>query len=290
MTKKDITICFIGGDKRQRYAAEGLSEYIKTNTVGAVFEGIPPTNINHFENPYKAVCGASAIILPLPAATSENILPFSELVDHIKTQSIKPYIIGGKFSPYLKGILENSELKYADYYEDECFTIKNAYLTAEGAIQLAMEATEYSLKESKCAIMGYGRIGKALGNMLKAFNAEITVWARREESLALAMENGLNIKKLSAEGDMEDLIKSTDIIFNTIPERIISNEILLAIPSKTVLIELASPPGGFDPYIASQCEIKLIDGKGLPAKYAPRTAGKILSDTIIQHLRQEEIL
>ncbi len=290
MTKKDITVCFMGGDKRQMYAAESLSEYIKINTVGNIFEGTSRTNIFHFDNPYKAIHGVDAIILPLPAAMSESILPFSELVKHIKSQTVPPLLIGGKFSPYLKGVLESDNLGHIDYYENECFTVKNAYLTAEGAIQLATNATEYSLRNSKCAIMGYGRIGKALGILLKSFNSETTVWARREESLALASENGLKVKKLSANNDMADLIKNADIIFNTVPERIISNETLLAMPSKTVLIELASLPGGFDPDIASQCEIKLIDGKGLPAKYAPRSAGAILSDTIIQYLKQEEIL
>ena len=290
MTKEDITACFIGGDRRQRFAAEDISNYIKVNTTGKVFDGITGTNINHFENPYKAVYGADVIILPLPAALSESILPFSELVKQINMQNTSPMVVGGKISPYLKGLLEDKKMTYIDYFEDECFTVKNAYLTAEGAIQLAMEATEKSLKDSKFSIMGYGRIGRALGSLLKAFNANVTVWARKDEALALASENGLHTNKLGINTDISDLSQNYDIIFNTVPERIIPNEVLLAMSPKTVLIELASLPGGFDPDIAAQCEIKVVDGRGLPARYAPKSAGKILSDTIIQHLKQEDIL
>ena len=287
MTKNsNTTICFIGGDERQTHAAANLSEYININVVGDVFKKELCANTNFFDNPLKAIYGSDVIILPMPAAMSENILPFSELIKH----SAGRRILGGKFSPYFKGILENTTVKYKDYYEDECFTVKNAFLTAEGAINLAMSSIKGSLRLSKCAIIGYGRIGKALGSMLRAFNSDVTVWARREETLALAAENGLRSTKISANNALSELSEDFDIIFNTVPERIISNETLLAIPSKTVLIELASLPGGFDPDIASQCELKFVDGKGLPGKYAPMAAGKILSETIIHYLQQEEIL
>ena len=288
MITKNITVCFIGGDERHKYAALYLANILKTNVTGSIFIGAEHPNINRFENPIKAAHEANVIILPMPASDSEKIIPFDELIKQIKASTTRPYILGGRFSPYLKGILEENKIKYTDYYDNECFTLRNAFLTAEGAISLAMSATEHSLKDAACAIMGYGRIGMALGNMLKAFNADVTVWARREESLTLAMENGLKAKKLSP--STSTIAQNSTIIFNTVPERIFSNEALLSMSPQTVLIELASLPGGFDPDIASQCEIKLINGRGLPPKYAPRSAGKILADTIIQHINQEGII
>ena len=279
-------ICFIGGDERQKYAAVSLSEHMTVNVVGEVFKDASHTNINIFDNPLKAIYNSKAVILPLPATASENILPFSELVKNIKDRTV----LGGRFSPYFKGTAETANIRFKDYYEDESFTIKNAFLTAEGAISLAMQATKNAIRHSKCAIIGYGRIGKALGDTLKALNAQVTVWARREEALALASENGLKVNKISKIDNLYGLAWDTDVIFNTVPERIIPNEVLLAIPAGTLLIELASQPGGFDPDIASQCELKFIDGRGLPAKYAPIAAGRILAETIIQHLKQEELL
>ena len=291
MTQNNNTVCFIGGDDRQKYAAMALSEYINVNTIGSVFEDIKKSNVKHFDSVQKATYEASAIILPLPAACSETVVAFTELASYIVKSDKKPCIIGGKFSPYLKGIIEMYGIKYIDYYENECFTLRNAYLTAEGAVNLAMTATNNALRSLKCAVVGYGRIGKALSEMLRGFRSDITVFARKEEALTLADEQGFNIEKISERGEaLSKLRNQFDVIFNTVPERIFSNELLLSLPQKTVLIELASTPGGFDPDIAKQCELCFVDGGGIPGKYAPRSAGLILSDTILQYLKQEELL
>ena len=287
MTQNNSTVCFIGGDERQKYAAETLSEYINVNTIGSIFDDIKKSNVRNFDNVKKAIYDTSAIILPLPAASSEREVPFTDLMAAAVQLNKKTYIIGGKFSPYLRGIIETYGIDYYDYYESECFALQNAFITAEGAVNLAMVSTKGALRSSKCAVIGYGRIGKALSVMLKGLNSETTVWARREEALTLASENGFKTEKISDKGEsFSKLSNNFDIIFNTVPERIFSNELLISMPQKTVLIELASAPGGFDPDIAMQCELKFVDGRGLPGKYAPKAAGKILSDTILHHLNR----
>lgn len=291
MTQNNNSVCFIGGDERQRYAAEALSEYINVNTVGTIFEGIKKSNVKSFDNVQKALYETSAIILPLPAALSEKEVAFTELIASTIKLNKNPYVIGGKISPYLKGILEMHDIKYSDYCENESFALKNAYITAEGAVHLAMTSIKDALRSSKCAVIGYGRIGRALSEMLKSFHPEITVWARRDEALTLAEENGFMIEKISGGGkSLSKLSNGADIIFNTVPERIFSNELLISIPKNTVLMELASAPGGFDPDIATHCELKFVDGRGIPGKYAPKAAGRVVSDSILQYLKQEELI
>ena len=156
---------------------------------------------------------------------------------------------------------------------------------------LAMNSLKKALRASRCAIVGYGRIGRALGDMLRELKADTTVFARRNETRVLANENGLKTQNADF-GDISisESLKSFDVIFNTVPERIISNELLLSLPSKTVLVELASSPGGFDTDIAIQSEVNVVDGRGLPGKYAPETAGRIVAETVLQYLKQEDIL
>lgn len=62
-----------------------------------------------------------------------------------------------------------------DYMKYESFVLKNAFLTAEGAVTLIEENTAYSLYRAEILIIGYGRIGKALHNILKGYGADITV-------------------------------------------------------------------------------------------------------------------
>ena len=154
-----------------------------------------------------------------------------------------------------------------------------------------MASIEGSIRRAKCAIVGYGRIGRALGEMLSAIGADVTVFARKKDALIWAEQTGLRTNVICADGNSSfEALSDYDIVFNTVPERIIPNEILLGITSSTLLIELASPPGGFDPDIAEQCEVHYIQGGGIPGRYAPLAAGRIVGETIIEFLKKEGVL
>lgn len=284
----DINVCFIGGDQRQGYAAEELSLHFNINASGESFKDIRRSNVTLFDNPLKAISASDIIILPLPANLSEAVVSTDKMVDHIVQCNKNVTVLGGKLSPYIKGLLEANRIAYIDYYDDESFAIRNAYLTAEGALYYVMNECPEALRFSNCAVIGYGRIGKALADMLYSLNASVTVFARREESRALASEKGFYTKPIDFDSESGAIYKLSDykIIFNTVPNRIISNDILLRLPPRTILVELASRPGGFDVDIARQCEITVIEARGIPGKYAPVSAGRILSDTLYRQIEE----
>ena len=112
-----------------------------------------------------------------------------------------------------------------------------------------------------------------MASMLKGLGNSPTVYARRPEVRALASEMGYDV--------IENVtLSSFDVVFNTVPDRIISDDSLLELPDGKIFIELASSPGGFDSEIAVQCSHTVVDGKALPGKYAPQSAGAILADTV----------
>ena len=91
--------------------------------------------------------------------------------------------------------------------------LKNAFLTAEGAVTLIEENTHYSLYRANILIIGYGRIGKALHNILKGYGAYVTVCSRSKESEADSVFNGakhISFNDLKSAND-------ADIIINTVP-------------------------------------------------------------------------
>lgn len=281
MLKSGLNVCFIGGDKRQKYAAEELCEYVKVTAAGECFAGAK--GIGYFESPMKALHGASVIVLPLPAVKSETVIEFSNIVEH--AQKNGAIILGGMFSAYMKDIMNAQNVVYFDYYNDECFTIRNAYLTAEGALSIAMNELEKDIKNTSFAIFGYGRIGSALGEMLSACRGSVTVYARRDETLTIASERGLKTQYISNDSELD-----YDIIFNTVPARVITNEQILSLNESALLIELASAPGGFDSEIAEQSGIKVIKAGGLPGKYAPRSAGKAVAEALLKILKREALV
>ena len=51
----------------------------------------------------------------------------------------------------------------------------NAFPTCEGALQLAMEQTAFTLQNARCLVIGAGRIGMLLARKLYALDAQVTV-------------------------------------------------------------------------------------------------------------------
>lgn len=77
------------------------------------------------------------------------------------------------------------------------------------------------------------------------------------------------------------------IIFNTIPSLVITQDIIACISKETLIIDLASRPGGTDFHFAEEHGIKALLALGLPGIVAPKTAGHILGRTITKLLLQE---
>ncbi len=170
-----------------------------------------------------------------------------------------------------------------DYMKNENYVLKNAILTAEGAVSYIEENTDYSLFGSKILIIGYGRIGKAIHKILKAYGADITVCSRSCDSKALAEFNGARhifFDELSKRNN-------ADIIINTVPHPVLTKKELSAVKRDTLILDLASFPGGVDTLIAKSLGLKLLNGKAMPSKYTQKTAGYIIGEAVINIIEEE---
>ncbi len=174
-------------------------------------------------------------------------------------------------SPIFAGNVTNESV--TDYTKEETFAIKNAYLTAEAAIALAVNESEHSLINSNVLIAGYGRIGKALHRYLSVYTGNITVCARSETARALA---GLNMLLTMPE---------FNFIFNTIPHPVFNEKELERVGS-ALLIDLASFPGGVDMHFAKAKGVRLITARGLPSKFSPESAGAVIGETVLKLIKE----
>ena len=164
--------------------------------------------------------------------------------------------------------------------------ILNCIPTVEGAIQIAMEETARTIHNSKCMVLGYGRIGKLLSKALSSLGADVTVTARRADDLAWIEANGYNCLKTS---EIKSQINNQNIIFNTIPTTILTKDVLEKIADDALIIDLASKPGGIDFDTASQLKKRVIWALSLPGKVAPITAGEIIGSTILNLIKELEV-
>ncbi len=277
---KNKVICVIGGDLRQVYAAEALAKDNQVFVIGFNSIDTKYTNFVSIDIDETNI-SADYILLPLPA--SENnvdiLSPFSKMP--IKAQSIskllKPngIIFGGKISDKLKSNIGIENI--IDYYSREEMSVLNAVPTAEGAIQIALEELDVTLFGLNILIIGNGRISRALIQILKGFGANITVAARKYDSLAWAKIMGCNTVIIN---EIKNKIAQYDLIYNTAPARLLGENELINVRKDTLIIDLASKPGGVEYNIANELGLKTIWALSLPGKTAPKSSGKILIETI----------
>ncbi|MDO5396655.1 MAG: dipicolinate synthase subunit DpsA [bacterium] len=241
------TISVIGGDLRQLAAAQ----FMRKDGFDIIlygFEGTDKHGIRDTSDVSGALC-ADAVILPVPVSFdgkyvnmpfSKNKLSTDELVANLNPAAM---VFGGQIKPELAEALEQRGIKYCDYLKREELAIRNAVPTAEGAIELAISETPITLHGSRCLVTGYGRIGKILSKMLCGLGAHVSVEARKYADLAMIEGHGCNALSLKELGHH---VNEFDIIFNTVPALIFDAELLKKIRRNTLIIDLASRPGGVD--------------------------------------------
>ena len=175
----------VGGDLRQIGVANALAHKgYKVLTYMVVDSPYLSPQVSVCSRPCFEEC--EGVILPLPCTKDDIYLncayetkPVLEELFTFMTNNYKVY--GGKLTPYIQALANQKNIIAVDYLKDESFSIKNAVLTAEGAVQVAMENTVHSMFGSKVLVLGYGRIGKVLSVMLKNLGAKVYVAARKPE-------------------------------------------------------------------------------------------------------------
>ncbi len=279
---------FIGGDKRQLYAAKATqSEGYKVYICG--FDklnedwGIEKCSIKN------ATELGDCFVLPMPLTKDGVSLnaPFSNESMLIKEMAAS--FAARRVFCSMKNKLTAMEPQWAgadiyDYSVREEFAIANAVPSAEGAIEVAMREYPGTVHGSRCLVAGFGRIGKVLAKMLNGLGAEVVVAARKRADLALIF--ALGYKSM----EMSELIAcpKPDLVFNTAPALIFGAKILAKVCRDAVVIDLASAPGGVDFDAAKRLGVRTIHALSLPGKVAPKSSGEIIKTTIFNMLEEDE--
>lgn len=278
------SIAVLGGDLRQIRLAELLAADGWEVVTWGLEKGGGPTPV-----PLDRAVTCDIIILPLPVLRGGGLnLPLTDTA--IKPEELwkrfhsGQILLGGSVGSLSEEIKAEYGLTVQDYYDREEVQIANAVLTAEGAIMRMMEETEYTVQGSRCLVIGYGRIGKALAQRLQALGAIVTVSARSGGDLAWIKACGFRASLLS---DVCRQMEDFDVIFNTAPARVMGKEELSRVRDDVLLVELASLPGGFDENYVKGNSLSIITERGLPGKTAPLSAARTIKDGIIEMLKEQ---
>ncbi len=278
----DKTILILGGDNRSLY----LGEYLEKQHYRVCYYAFNQADC--YENLTDAVNDADFIILPLPL-TRDRVTLNTALFDGTVTLSdIYALSVPGKMffgGQMPKSFCEELEARggeWCDYMLLDELAIYNAIPTAEGVVKLLIEELPITIHGMKCAVAGYGRVGKILAQTLKALGAQVTVFARKQRDFADAFTKSItpvDFKELST--DYQDF----DALINTVPRRILGEKELDNLNPDCVLIEIASAPFGIDFQSAKEKAFNVIKAGSLPGKVAPESAGEIIGRSILPIIR-----
>ena len=284
-TNKKIFV--IGGDMRLKKAAQDLIERGFSVRTFATFD----CTDNKVPSLITGLKWADVVLLGLPVSTDNETIfapsynekiSFSLIAENMTQGAI---LLGGLIPSDLCDKLTLRGIKCIDYFLREELAILNAVPTAEGAIEILMSELPTTICGSRFLITGFGKIAKCLAKMLTGIGAEVCIAARSHRDNAWAKALGYEHIHIC---NMYDKVCSFDAVINTVPAKVIDRQVLSNMKSDTLVIDLASKPGGVDMASAGEIGRKVIWALSLPGKVAPVTAGLIISATVINIINETD--
>ncbi len=225
----------------------------------------------------EAAVGADVLLGPIPLMGMDDSVyapaaPQKVFITKEALRGLEPdgLVIVGKASPGLRRLADEVGIRVREYEHDDELMVLRAAAVAEGALRLAIEHTAITLHGAHVLLVGFGRIGSTLGRTLYDLRARVRVAARNAVQLARAQDLGLEPVPLDR---MDDVLAGADIVFNTVPARLLDGGRLARLPAHAVVVDLAPPPGGVDFDEAARLGLKAVWARGLGGR-APVTVGR----------------
>lgn len=229
---------------------------------------------------------AKTVILPLPVRGGEGLFNCAGLRTEPEAllEQFHPgqLLLAGRVDAALAEKAAACGLTLEDYFAREELTVTNAAITAEGAVQVAMEHLDRTLLGMDCLVMGFGRIGTMLCRRLRGLGAHVWTFARRPESRAWAAACGYGV---ISPNQLPEELGRFSTVFNTIPSLILDDTLLRRLPEGCLCVDLASTPG-IDLAAAESLGYTAVWARSLPGKLAPVTAAAAIRDTVY-HILEE---
>lgn len=286
-----MKFAIIGGDLRIVKLAEMLAKdenqiYVYGLEKAEDLKNKP--NIIQCDTIKKAIQDVEIVIGPIPFSSDGNTInsPFCDKEITIREMmhviNAKVLIAGG-ITPEVYNMANDEYIEIIDIMKREELAVLNTIATAEGTIQIAIENTNKILHGSEVLILGFGRIGKVLARKLAGLSAKVTCAARKDEDLAWIQAYGHKATNINSIGQN---LSEFDVIINTVPHMILTEERLVNVKPECLLIDLASNPGGIDKKAVKDRNLKFVWALSLPGKVAPTTSAEFIKETIYNIIKE----
>jgi dipicolinate synthase subunit A len=286
-----IKISVIGGDMRQIYLSNIMSEEKEVYIYGNEHEKLS-SNVNVASTLEEALKDSHYIICPIPfskdkkhiyATNSKQKINYMDVFRLMKKDAC---IFSGPYSKEVLKYASNNNIRLFDVVSDDEFAIHNSIPTAEGVISLMINSLPGTLSGSKCLVLGYGRCGMAITDLAIKHRMNVCVASVKDEELMKASINKcdtariqgkkmkvidyFNQKAIDNKNNYLDL-HTFNYVINTIPVKLIDINLSKKLEDY-IFIDIAN--------VYNDTVNKFINARGIPGKYSPKSAARIIYDVI----------
>lgn len=201
------------------------------------------------------------LLLPVPSFEQDGCVkggpPLEQILQRLPPEVI---VVGGNLThPALQG------RRTIDLLQDPFYLAQNAAITAHCTLKLLYAKLPVMLSGQEILVIGWGRIGKCLAQLLQKLDARVTIAARKETDRAMAAALGFGTVDSTALPPLE----TYRVIINTVPAPMVSTG---QADPESLKIDLASRQGisGGD----------VIWARGLPGKDMPESSGALIAQSV----------
>lgn len=237
------------------------------------------------ENAREAAFCEKVYILPIPV-TKLDRNPFlkeklkQELIRCSKKQSTSLKVFGGVINSEWQTFLEGLEISYWDFMKLPEVVEGNAWITAEATIAEVLQLSESSIYGQKVFVTGYGCCGEKIAKLFSKLGAEVVVVARREMVRNQAQKDGF--QAIGFENLSRALVDVSTVI-NTVPSLVLTEDCIRRMPRGSLIIDIASKPGGTDFEAAKKYGVTAKLALGLPGIYTTSSSAMLLKNAISKY-------
>jgi dipicolinate synthase subunit A len=272
-----LTIGMLGGDAREQEIARlaaATGATVRAHGFPWPEHGIP--GVARLDDPAAVLKGARFALLPIPGIAANGALfapaaerPIIPTREMLAGMTAPAHIILGWADKNLKTHAEALGIAIHEYEWDKSLMLRRAPAIVEGVLKIAIDNTAVTIHDARVCVIGHGTIGAVLTRTLVALGAHVHVAARNPEQRSAAFVAGATPLGLA---ELPALAPRLDMVFSTVPSRVVGAEMLERLPKTALLVDLAAPPGGIDLEAADRLGLKAIWGRGLGSR-APVTVG-----------------
>ncbi|WP_296519354.1 dipicolinate synthase subunit DpsA [Rhodoplanes sp.] len=290
-----LVIAMLGGDRREQEIARlAAATGAEVRVHGFPWPECGIKRVTRLDDPAAVLKGAKFALFPIPGIAPSGALfaptaPKPIIPDRAMLAGMQPraHIILGWADDNLKKHCEALSIGIHEYEWDRALMLERTPAIIEGLLKIVIENTDVTIHNAEACVIGQGTIGTVLARYLVALGAKTHVVARNPEQRAAAFVAGATAHGLEA---LPDLAPRLDLLFSTVPSRVVGANVLGVLRESALIVDLAAPPGGVDFETAKRFGRRAIWGRGLGSR-APVTVGASQWRGIrarIEHVLQDE--